>query len=94
MHQSDSCAPEVQTFCPLTTNVSPRRSALVVSDARSLPALGSLMPTHQVISPFSVGTAKRAFCSSVPNSTMEAAQMLMPWGLSERGAMRSAMTSK
>ena len=52
------------------------------------------MPTHHVMSPFSVGMTKRSFCSSVPNSTMEAAQMERPWGLSERGAMRSVMTSK
>ena len=66
----------------------------MLSDARSLPAFGSLMPTHHVISPFSVGRTKRSFCSSVPNSTMEAAQMERPCGLSERGTMRSVMTSK
>ena len=46
-----------------------------------------------MISPLSVGTTKRSFWSSVPYSTMEAAQMERPCGLSERGAMRSVMTS-
>ena len=94
MQQSDSWAPEVHTFCPLTTKWSSRSSALVVSEARSLPALGSLMPTHHVISPRERGRTKRSFCSSVPNSTMEAAQMERPWGLSDRGTMRSVRTSK
>ena len=92
--KSASCAPDVHTFWPLTTKQPSRRSAFVVSDARSLPALGSLMPRHHVISPLSVGTTKRSFCSSVPNSTMEAAQMESPCGLSDRGTCRSEMTSK
>ena len=37
-----TCASVVHTFWPLTTNSSPSRSARVVSDARSLPAPGSL----------------------------------------------------
>ena len=94
MQKSASCAPDVHTFWPFTTKCPSRNSALVPSDARSLPALGSLMPTHHVISPRSVGSTKRAFWSSVPNSTMEAAQMESPCGLSERGAIRSLMTSK
>jgi hypothetical protein len=32
----------VQIFCPLTTYSSPSRTALVLSDARSVPAPGSL----------------------------------------------------
>ena len=47
-----------------------------------------------MISPFNVGRTKRSFWSSVPYSTMEAAQMDSPCGLSERGAVRSVMTSK
>ena len=66
----------------------------MVNEARSLPAFGSLMPRHHVISPFNVGRTKRSFWSSVPYSTMEAAQMESPCGLSERGAVRSVMTSK
>ena len=75
-------------------NRSPRSSALVVSEARSLPALGSLMPTHQVTSPLRVGRAKRSFCSSVPWSTTEAVQIERPWGFMPRGTMRSVTTSK
>ena len=40
--QSASCAFDVQIFWPLTTQWSPSSSALVRSDARSLPAPGSL----------------------------------------------------
>ena len=40
-HQSDSCALEVHTFCPSTTQSSPSRRALVCTLARSEPAPGS-----------------------------------------------------
>jgi len=39
--QSAYCALEVHTFCPFTTNSSPRSSARVRSEARSEPAPGS-----------------------------------------------------
>ena len=35
-------APDVHTFCPLTIQSSPSRTARVASDARSDPAPGSL----------------------------------------------------
>ena len=41
----------VQIFWPLITQSSPSRTAWVFSEARSLPAFGSLMPMHQVVSP-------------------------------------------
>ena len=40
--RSAMCAWVVHTFWPLTTHASPSRCALVRSDARSLPASGSL----------------------------------------------------
>jgi hypothetical protein len=40
--QSPKRPSEVQIFCPLTTNSSPSRTARVRSEARSLPASGSL----------------------------------------------------
>ena len=57
--KSASWAPEVHTFCPLTTKWSPSSTARVRSDARSEPALGSLMPSDAVFSPLSTGTAHR-----------------------------------
>ncbi len=40
--QSASFPPVVNTFCPLTTYWSPSRTARVRSDARSVPAAGSV----------------------------------------------------
>ncbi len=83
--KSASWAPEVHTFWPLTTksasSPSPSLTALVRSDARSDPALGSLMPSDAVRSPRSTGTAHSRFCSSVPKVSSEAAMMLTPCGL-------------
>src|SRR5258708_11519295 len=42
---SASWAPDVHTFCPLTTKSSPSRAARVLSEARSEPAPGSLIPS-------------------------------------------------
>ena len=78
---SASCAPEVHTFWPLTTKWSPSRTALVRSDARSEPALGSLIPSDAVISARRIGTAQRCFCSSVPNEISDAAMIFTPCGL-------------
>ena len=55
MPNLENCAPDVQTFWPLTMNSSPSRTALVVRDARSLPAPGSLKSWHQTSSPASNG---------------------------------------
>jgi hypothetical protein len=79
--QSASCAPEVHTFWPLTTKWSPSRTARVRSDARSDPALGSLMPSDAVRSPRSTGTAQSCFCCSLPNVINDAATMFTPCGL-------------
>ena len=40
--QSASFPPVVNTFCPLTTYWSPSRTARVRSEARSVPAAGSV----------------------------------------------------
>ena len=60
---SASCAPDVHTFCPLTTKLSPSRTARVRSDARSEPAPGSLIPSDAVISARRIGTAHLRCCS-------------------------------
>ena len=93
-HQSAWWAPEVHTFCPLTTKWSPSSTALVLSPARSLPAPGSLIPRHQVSSARSVGSAHLSFWSSVPNSTIEGVTMDSPWGFSDRGISPAAISSK
>jgi hypothetical protein len=42
---------DVQIFEPLTIHSSPSRTARVLSEARSLPASGSLKSWHQISSP-------------------------------------------
>jgi hypothetical protein len=66
MHQSAWCAPDVHTFCPLTTKWSPSSTRAVESAARSLPAPGSLMPRHHAISAAASGAGQRSCCSGVP----------------------------
>ena len=50
-HWSATSAWDVQIFDPVTTYSSPSLTALVRSEARSLPASGSLKPWHQTSSP-------------------------------------------
>ena len=83
------CAPDVHTFCPLTTKWSPSRTARVAAPARSEPAPGSLMPSDAVISARRIGTAHRCFCSSVPNDSIDGAMMPRPCGL-KRGRSAAA----
>ena len=64
--QSANCAWLVQTFWPSTTHSSPSRRARVETDARSLPAPGSLKPWHQYSSPRRIGGRNRARCASDP----------------------------
>src|SRR5258705_5449030 len=61
-----SRAIDVHTFCPLTDQPPSTFTALVVNDARSDPAPGSLNIWHQFISPCSVGPQNRSCCSTVP----------------------------
>ena len=55
-----------QTFCPLTIQRSPSRTAVVVSPARSDPAPGSLNSWHHVCSPVSSGARNRSRTASGP----------------------------
>jgi hypothetical protein len=43
-HRCEYWASDVHTFCPVTTQSGPRRTARVDSEARSLPAPGSENP--------------------------------------------------
>ena len=63
---SAHCPSVHQIFCPVTSHPSPSGSALVRSDARSLPASGSLNSWHQTCSPARMRGSSVAFCSSVP----------------------------
>ena len=76
--QRASCAMDVQTFWPLTTQSSPSRTARVASAARSEPAPGSQNSWHQTSSPVHSGRSQRCFCSSVPNPRMVGAAMPSP----------------
>jgi len=66
-HQSAKCEPLVQILVPFMMYLSPLRMAVVLSEARSEPALGSEKPCDQITSPASMGGRKRFFCSSLPN---------------------------
>ena len=60
-HRVAYCAKLVHTFWPLTTQSSPRCSARVVKDARSLPEPGSEKPWHHDSRPdSSLGTISAA----------------------------------
>ena len=48
------------------THSLPSRTAEVVNDARSLPALGSLMPMHQVVSPRNMSGKNSSRWSGLP----------------------------
>ena len=54
--------------------------------ARSLPASGSDQPWHQISSPDAIGGKKRAFCASVPYSSIVGARRKMPFWLTRVGA--------
>ena len=60
----------VQVFCPLTTQSSPSRTAVVRSQARSEPASGSEKPCDHQMSRLAVFGRNSSFCSSVPNCAM------------------------
>ena len=76
--QSATSAPEVHTFCPVTTHSSPSRTPRVRREARSLPASGSLKSWHQSSSPFSIGARKRSRWGSVPWRRIVGPAMPMP----------------
>src|SRR5439155_393343 len=80
---------EVHTFWPLITKRSPSRTARVVSDARSLPAPGSLMPRHADRSPCRIGMAYRSICASLPKSKIDGATIPRPCGFVVRATPAS-----
>ena len=65
---SEKRAPEVHTFWPFRIHSSPSRTARVVSDARSDPALGSENNWHPQMSMRMIGLHHFSFCSGVPNA--------------------------
>ena len=82
MAQRAWCASEVHTFCPETIQSPPgSRTARVASEARSLPAPGSLNSWHQISSPTHSGRSQRSRCVSVPNARIVGAAMPSPMTL-------------
>ena len=63
-------APLVKTLAPFTTYSSPSRTARVCSEARSVPASGSVYPMAKLTSPARMAGRKNDFCSSVPKRMM------------------------
>lgn len=59
-------APEVHTLCPVSSQLSPSRTAFVRTPARSEPASVSENSWQASSSVRSMGRSQRAFCSSVP----------------------------
>src|SRR3954469_1905846 len=83
---------DVHTFWPVTKKWSPSSTARVVSDARSEPAFGSLIPMHHTMSPRRAAGAS-FFCSSVPNSKRLGATIAQPGKCTDRGRPRAAISS-
>ena len=70
-------APEVKILAPLTTYSSPSRTARVRSEARSVPASGSVYPMAKLSSPARILGRKNDFCSPVPKRMMVGPTVLM-----------------
>src|SRR5881394_1668978 len=68
MHHFEYCAPEVQTFWPVTIHSSPFLTARVLTPARSEPASGSLKPWHQISSALRIVGRRRSFWRSSPQT--------------------------
>ena len=75
---SERWAPEVHTFCPVTSHSSPSRTALVCNPARSLPAPGSLNSWQATMSPRHMARRYRSFTSSVAWARIVGATMPRP----------------
>ena len=80
--KSEKCAHVLHTFCPLSSQTSPSRSARHPSDARSEPAPGSLNSWHHFSSLLTIGGRNRSRCSSDPYANSAAAVLFKPSGLS------------
>ena len=83
----------VHTFWPLMTHSSPSSTALVFSDARSEPLLGSLKPWHQRIVPLRICGRNSFFCSSVPHCRMVGPTSVSPKKSARIGAFARANSS-
>ena len=88
--QSACAASEVHTFWPVIDQPPSTLTAFVRSEARSEPASGSLKSWHHVMSPRSVGSAKRLSCAAVPWAAIAGTAQL-PIAIS--GLARPAMAS-
>ena len=86
MPRSAYWAPDVHTFCPLTVQPSPSRTARVCALARSEPDPGSEKNWHQDSSPRARAGRNRAFCSSLPwmQQHRGAEQLAEPGGRRQR----------
>ncbi len=96
MAQSECWPSDVHTFWPLITQRPSRRSALVPSDARSLPASGSLNSWHHTCSPRSIGVRNRSCWSGEPwamrvGPTMPMATAKAPVATSKRACSSAKM---
>ena len=90
MPQSATRPFEHHTFWPFTPNESPSRTASVRSEARSLPAPGSLNSWHHTRSPRMIGRRCDDFCSSVPNISIDPPVRTMPTMLRNGGTWARA----
>src|SRR3954466_264002 len=94
MHHFEYCAPEVQTFWPVTTHEPLSLTARVFSDARSEPDSGSEKPWHQISSAERIGSTKRSFCASLPSAITTGPPMTRPTTLAGAGALVRAISSE
>ncbi len=75
------------------THSSPSSSARVLSEARSLPASGSLNPWHQAIVPLRMPGMNCCFCSSVAHWRMVGPTSVSPKKSARKGASARANSS-
>jgi hypothetical protein len=93
MPQRANCAYDVHTFWPLSSHPSPSRTAEVVSEARSLPAPGSLNSWHQISSAVRMRDSQRSFCAALPWASRVGPARLMPTRLTGCGAPARAYSA-
>ena len=78
--RSECCTREIQTFCPLTTQRSPRRTAVVLILVVSVPVVGSVTPMLcRRNSPRAIGGSQRAFCCAEPWRSSVPMLYICPW---------------
>ncbi len=75
------------------THSSPSRTAVVFSEARSLPEFGSENPWHHRVSPFRMPGRNSFFCSSVPHCRMVGPTSVSPKKSPRIGAFARANSS-